>query len=157
MTNRTSSEGSTFHSDDTLLAGATPPVGAIANSGLTFADFNGNGSYDPGEAILTNVNQIQGIQGELDYRDLRGSGHWDAGDPIWMNSAHDNKFHAGDNVLYNPAGVTLQDGVTWGKSNGLNYYDVGGDSSKRIVWIDHSTFNQDFANFYSCLEAVTSG
>ena len=149
-------QGSAYQPGDALLAGAAPPAGTPGVTGVYYQDLNHNGRLDPGEALLRNVNTIQGVAGQLAYRDLGGVGHWVAADPIWYDANKDSRFDAGDPVLY--AGSAAPQPGDLGKKQGLCFYDAAGTGtwqpSDTLVWVDQSTFRQDFAAFYPALEQL---
>ena len=151
-------ENSVYNSGDQVLFGSTPAVGTPGRTGVYYADFNGNGQYDPGEALPTDPSQIHGAQGTEFYADLQGIGKWAVGDPIWDDTDGDGIYQAGDTIRYGNASQ-LQAGVTFGKTAGLNSYDysytIGSTNySQRLIWVDNTTFRQDFAAFYPALEAI---
>lgn len=142
-----------FAAGDTVVSGATPPVGASGSTGVFFIDKNGNGLFDPGsEQLIPNPALIQGHSGLYDYYDRNGTGFWQTGDPVWLDTNGNHVFDSAETVIYDPNHL-IQAGL-YGKTNGIQSYDVNGDSSSRIIWADQTTFRQDFAAVYPALDAL---
>jgi chitodextrinase len=146
----------TYQPGDTLLTATAPPTGTKGITGVYYQDLNNNGQYDPGEELLQNVNLIQGVQGQLAYRDINGVGYWQSGDPIWYDANGNGQYDTGETVIYHTS-VLPQPGDL-GKTNGLCYYNAANSStwqpSDTLVWVDNTTFRQDFAAFYTGLDAL---
>jgi hypothetical protein len=78
------------------------------------------------------------------------------GDPIWYDANGDGLYTAGETIVY--AGSAAPQVGDLGKQQGVCFYDAAGtgkwDPSDTLVWVDQTTFRQDFAAFYPALEAL---
>ena len=145
----------TYQAGDTVVSGAAPPVGTPSSSGsVYFADPNNNIIYDPPiDTLVPDPTQFHGTPGMYDYRDLAGTGHWAQGDPVWIDSGQTHTYQSNETIIYNPDNVQVPVG-TWGKDNGIYFYDVDGKINDRIVWANPTNFRQDFAAFYGAMDQL---
>lgn len=163
----------TYVAGESVIAGPTPAVGTPGGAytgDFIDTDWNGTSDHDanstysmyiPGKDVLVpNPSLIQGQSGLYYYEDIGGVGHWQANDPVWLDTNGNHTYQTGDQVIY-PANATVPVG-TWGKTNGISYADFsdsnlrgnGNGNTRRVVWADSTTFRQDFAAFYPAMDQL---
>jgi YD repeat-containing protein len=142
-------EGTSTYEGQGVLAGSTVPSQTTGRGGVYIIDKNGTGVYASNDVLVPRPALIQGTTGTYAYEDIPGIGKYQLSDPVWEVS--------GDSPAYEPDDDTMVTGTapaagTWGKTNGIYYYDVNGSSSNRIIWVDTTTFRQDLVAFYNALD-----
>ncbi len=132
------------------------PEGLLGSANLPYLPQTVSNDFEPGDELLTDPTEIQGQTGDYAYYDEAGTGKWQAGDPIWDDTNHDGEYEDGETIIYH--GDYSPQAGDLGKTNGIYMATVktaGGD--RQIVWIDQSTFNEDFANLYKGIESIATG
>jgi YD repeat-containing protein len=115
-------------------------------SNAWYVGSNSNGIYVAGQdAIVADPWMIQGTSGAYEYCDLTGSGQYSPGDPVWAGGS---VFQSGDTVIAGTPTAGMH-----GRTNGIYSYNAGG-SAGPLIWADPDHFRQDFADFYSAMDAL---
>ncbi len=151
---------SAYTAGDPMMMGSAPPVGTSASASIGLIKTFAASSSDYSGVIKRDPGRIQGVGGQLAYRDISGNGQWDIGEPIWNNVNADGTYSTTATTIYNPYSVTLTNGDL-GKKNGLYFYDLnhdGWDAGDKLIWADSTaTFQEDFGNFYLGMERAITG